>query len=68
MQSDDLVIIKLSDNVYQHISYLQTESWGKVACNGMIVIEGDEAIIFDTPVEIDSISESDWLLLNKVVN
>lgn len=47
--SETLEILKVSSNVYQHISYLQTESFGNVPCNGMIVFKDNEAIIFDTP-------------------
>lgn len=47
--SDNLKVIQLSDNVYQHISYLQTDSFGKVECNGMIVKNGNETVVFDTP-------------------
>ena len=28
--SDELIIIKISENAYQHISYLQTDNYGKV--------------------------------------
>lgn len=49
--SETLVIQKLSDHVYQHISFLQTQSFGKVPCNGMIVVDNGEAIIFDTPTD-----------------
>ena len=48
-QTGHLIIRKLSPHVYVHISYLQTNSFGKVDCNGMIVINRQEAIIFDTP-------------------
>ncbi|MBX2917462.1 MAG: subclass B1 metallo-beta-lactamase [Cyclobacteriaceae bacterium] len=50
-KTDTLVIKKLSDKVYQHISFLNTESFGRVECNGMIVINGNEAIVFDTPTD-----------------
>ncbi len=49
--SETLVLQQLTPHVYQHISYLQTQSFGKVACNGMIVIDKNEAIIFDTPAD-----------------
>lgn len=62
-QSNDIEIIRLSKNVFQHISYLQTESWGKVACNGLIVVNGDETIIFDTPVDY----KSSKLLIDKLL-
>lgn len=50
-ESEDLVIRKLSDNVYVHTSYLNTQSFGKVICNGMIVVAKNEAIVFDTPTD-----------------
>ncbi|WP_229733782.1 subclass B1 metallo-beta-lactamase [Pontibacter amylolyticus] len=40
---------KIADQVYQHLSFLETQSFGKVPCNGMVVIDQQEAIIFDTP-------------------
>ncbi len=50
-ESDVLKIEKLTDNVYVHISYLQTATNGKVGCNGMVVINDGEALILDTPVD-----------------
>lgn len=47
--SDSLKINQIDENSYQHISYLKTESFGLVSCNGLVVVDGDEAIIFDTP-------------------
>jgi metallo-beta-lactamase class B len=55
-KTDDLIIQKVSDHAYNHITYLQTESFGKVPCNGLIVFDEGEAIIFDTPVD-DATSE-----------
>lgn len=48
-KSDSLIIKQLASHTYQHISYLSTESFGNVACNGMIVANNGEAIIFDSP-------------------
>lgn len=50
-QSENLVVQKIADQVYQHITYLNSETFGKVTCNGMIAIDGNEAIIFDTPAD-----------------
>ena len=55
--SETLKVLKFSDHVYQHISYLETESWGKVECNGMILTDGGESVVFDTTVDNDSSSE-----------
>lgn len=49
--SDNLIIRKISNHVYEHTSYLQTESFGKVPCNGMVVADNKEAVVFDTPAD-----------------
>jgi len=60
--SDLFKVEALSENLFVHVSYLATKSWGKVACNGMIFRDGKEAIIFDTPTT-DSAS---YALINWV--
>jgi metallo-beta-lactamase class B len=62
LNTKQLVIEKISDRTYRHISYLKTNDFGKVACNGMIVADGKEAIIFDTPTD----NESSAILINWV--
>lgn len=51
LESELLQIKPLSENVFVHISYLETNDFGKVACNGMIFFDKKEAIVFDTPVD-----------------
>ncbi|MCT2409557.1 subclass B1 metallo-beta-lactamase [Chryseobacterium antibioticum] len=61
-KTDNLSIIQLSDGIYQHISYLNTDSFGKVECNGMIVKDGNETVILDTPTNDKSTGELiDWI-------
>lgn len=50
-KSENLIIHKISDHAYQHISFLNTESWGKVPCNGLIITDRNEALVFDTPTD-----------------
>ncbi len=50
-ESEQLVITRLSENAFQHTSFLQTRDWGKVACNGLIVRDGNEAVVYDTPTD-----------------
>ncbi|TJY31608.1 subclass B1 metallo-beta-lactamase [Pontimicrobium aquaticum] len=50
-QTDNLIIKKLSNHIYEHISYLNTDDFGKVACNGMLVINENESVLFDTPTD-----------------
>lgn len=47
--SDDIQIFKLSDNIYLHRSYFQTENWGKVGANGLLVVKDNQALLIDTP-------------------
>ena len=54
-QTANLEIEQITEHTFRHISYLTVEGYGKVACNGMIVIDKGEAIIFDTPTD-DSVS------------
>lgn len=55
--SDNLKIKSLGENVFVHISYLSTNDFGKVDCNGMIYLNGDEAIVFDTPTNDQAATE-----------
>jgi metallo-beta-lactamase class B len=56
-QSDQLIITRLSKHSYVHTSYLYTNSFGKVPCNGMIVLNKNEAVVFDTPANDTSTTE-----------
>ncbi|UZD24410.1 subclass B1 metallo-beta-lactamase [Algoriphagus halophytocola] len=61
-QSEALQIKQISPNTFLHISYLNTDDFGKVACNGMIVINQGEALVFDTPANNEaSIELINWL-------
>lgn len=53
-ESNQLKIIQITPNAYQHISYLQTNDYGNVPCNGLIVTNNYEAVVFDTPVNDSS--------------
>ncbi len=63
-QTENLIIKKLSNNTYQHISFLNTDDFGKVECNGMLVISGNEGVVFDTPTN----NESSVELINFITN
>lgn len=65
-QSESLQIEQVSEHVFIHVSYLQTQDFGKVACNGMLVLEGNEALIFDTPTS-NEVSEEliRWIEADK---
>ena len=65
-ESTTLQIQKLTSNVYIHTSFLKTENFGKVSCNGMVVFDKKEAIVFDTPID-EAVSEEliSWVENNK---
>ncbi len=65
-QTDDLIIKRLSEHIYQHISYLQTDDFGKVPCNGMLVINGHSAVVFDTPSDGKSSLELIHFVTNEL--
>jgi metallo-beta-lactamase class B len=56
-RSETLVLTQVSANAFVHTSYLQTDDFGKVPCNGLVVTAGGEAIVFDTPTDDKSASE-----------
>lgn len=60
--SDNIEIHKLSDNAYRHISYFQTESWGKVGANGLIMVKDGKALMIDTPWDNSQTKElTEWV-------
>jgi len=58
-RSSTLVVKQVTENTFVQISYKQTDDFGKVPCNGLIVRSGNETIIFDTPTHD---SEADELI------
>lgn len=63
-QTGNLIIKRLSSHIYEHISYLNTDDFGKVACNGMLVVNENKGIVFDTPTD----NKSSLELINFVTN
>lgn len=56
-QSKSLVIQQLTKHTYVHTSYLQTNDFGNVPCNGLIVTNKHTSVIFDTPADSASSEE-----------
>jgi len=65
-QSKNLIIKKLSNHVYEHISFLNTDNFGRVACNGMLAINENKGVIFDTPTDNKSSLELINFINNKL--
>ncbi|MBK8505293.1 MAG: subclass B1 metallo-beta-lactamase [Saprospiraceae bacterium] len=62
--TDTLKVERLTPNTYVHISYLDSPTFGKVACNGLIYKSGKEVVVFDTPAS-DPVSKEliKWIRL-----
>jgi metallo-beta-lactamase class B len=61
--SEEIELIRISDNAYVHVSVSTIPPYGKVSSNGLIFINRDEAYLFDTPVT-DSLTRTlvMWLI------
>lgn len=47
----DIQIEQLSDSIYRHITWKESEQFGRFSSNGMIVIKKGQAIMIDTPFD-----------------
>ena len=66
-KSNDLIITQIAENSFIHISFLQTNDFGNVPCNGLVVRNSNEAIVFDTPTN-DKTSEELIKWINETLN
>ncbi|MBD1582994.1 subclass B1 metallo-beta-lactamase [Pseudoalteromonas sp. S16_S37] len=58
----EISIFKLSENVYQHVSYQEIMPWGMVAANGLVIVDKSDAYIIDTPwTEEDTKQLVEWV-------
>lgn len=51
IQAQQITLKQLSNNTFIHTSYLQTDDFGHVPCNGLVIRGGKQAIVFDTPTD-----------------
>ena len=56
-KTDNLILTQISENSFTHVSYKQTNDFGNVPCNGLIVRDSNDVIIFDTPTNDKSAEE-----------
>jgi len=56
-KTKNLIIVRISPHVYQHISFLETASFGRVPSNGAVMVNSKQAIIFDTAADKESSAE-----------
>ncbi len=56
-KSARLIITQVAPNSFEHISFLQTTDFGNVECNGLVVRNNGETIVFDTPANDSASTE-----------
>lgn len=57
-----LDIAPFADNVWLYHSYMQTEDWGLVSSNGLVVVHENDAYLIDTPwSEEQTVELLDWV-------
>ncbi len=56
-KSADLIVTQIAENSFVHTSFKQTNDFGNVPCNGLIVRNSNEVIVFDTPTDDKSSEE-----------
>lgn len=60
--NNDLEIIQLTPNIYIHISFAEFQGIGRFASNWMILTNGDQAFLFDTPPTVQLTQQLvDWM-------
>lgn len=63
--NENLSITQLSNHTYTYTAWDEMGSWGRVGSNGVLVIEGNESILLDTPVsESQTIELIEWIKAN----
>ena len=61
-KTKNLIVTQINENSFQHTSFKQTNDFGYVPCNGLIVRNSNEVIVFDTPTNDNSSEELiNWL-------
>ncbi len=71
--SPDIRLQRLAEGVWLHQTWHQFEQWGRVQSNGLLLVDGDQALLVDTPVtneqtaELLNWVESEWGARIKIV-
>lgn len=60
--SENLQIFSLTDKIFVHVSFSDSQ-WGRIASNGVILVDDGKAFLFDTPMD-----EATTRDLNKYIN
>jgi metallo-beta-lactamase class B len=60
--SDDIELVKISENVFVHVTYGSLPGFGRFGSNGLVYMDNGKGFLFDTPMN-DSLTRElvDWL-------
>jgi metallo-beta-lactamase class B len=60
--SDDMELVKVSDNVFVHVTYGNLPGFGRFGSNGLVYIDNGKGFLFDTPIN-DSLTRElvNWI-------
>lgn len=63
--NEDLQLLKLKDSIFVHVSYEESQTYGRFSSNGLIVISNGKAMMVDTPMNNEKTAEISEFLKNK---
>jgi metallo-beta-lactamase class B len=49
--NNDIQLISLQDSVFIHTTWHESENYGRISSNGMVIIKNGQAIMVDTPMD-----------------
>ncbi|MCU4177516.1 subclass B1 metallo-beta-lactamase [Carboxylicivirga sp. N1Y90] len=50
---DDIQLIHLQDSIFVHITWRESDTFGRFPSNGLLVVKDGNALLVDTPMDID---------------
>ncbi len=63
--NDDLQLVHIKDSIFAHVSWVNSEQYGRFSCNGLLIIRGNQAVMIDTPMSVDQTEELCDFILGK---
>lgn len=49
--NNDIQLLQLTESVYAHITWINSEKWGRFSNNGAVYIKNGKALLVDTPMD-----------------
>lgn len=55
--NDDIELIQLNKHFYIHVSWVNSEKFGRFSSNGLLLVKNGKALIVDTPADVKTTNE-----------